>query len=180
MQRDAESHAAEDKQKRELAEARNTAEQRVYQLEKLLEENKDKLSESDQSAAPGGDRQGQRGQEGRRRGRDQPGGRRAPAGQPGDGRASLRRAGQAGAGGGAGAGPGAGGAVAQRRRPAAKARRRHRRRVRGEEVTHGEVRLSAVHASTRYRPVQRLPIASPSVRSTLTSEVHSWHFDSTN
>ena len=50
MQRDAESHAAEDKQKRELAEARNTAEQRVYQLEKLLDENKDKLSEADKSA----------------------------------------------------------------------------------------------------------------------------------
>jgi molecular chaperone DnaK len=50
MKRDAESHASEDKQRRELAEARNAAEQRVYQLEKLLEENKDKLSESDRSA----------------------------------------------------------------------------------------------------------------------------------
>ena len=37
MQRDAEAHAAEDKQRRELAEARNAAEQRVYQLEKLHE-----------------------------------------------------------------------------------------------------------------------------------------------
>jgi len=50
MKRDAEAHAAEDKQRRELAEARNTAEQRVYQLEKLLEEHKEKLSESDRSA----------------------------------------------------------------------------------------------------------------------------------
>jgi molecular chaperone DnaK len=50
MKRDAEAHAAEDKTRRELAEARNTAEQRVYQLEKLLEENKDKLSESDRTA----------------------------------------------------------------------------------------------------------------------------------
>jgi molecular chaperone DnaK len=50
MKRDAESHATEDKQRRELAEARNTAEQRVYQLEKLLEEHKDKLSDSDKSA----------------------------------------------------------------------------------------------------------------------------------
>jgi molecular chaperone DnaK len=50
MKRDAESHASEDKRKRELVEARNTAEQRVYQLEKLLEENKDKLSDSDKSA----------------------------------------------------------------------------------------------------------------------------------
>lgn len=50
MQRDAESHASEDKRRRELVEAKNTAEQRVYQLEKLLEEHKDKLAESDRSA----------------------------------------------------------------------------------------------------------------------------------
>jgi molecular chaperone DnaK len=50
MQREADSHAAEDKQKRDLAEARNAADQRVYQLEKLLEENKDKLSEGDRNA----------------------------------------------------------------------------------------------------------------------------------
>jgi molecular chaperone DnaK len=50
MQRDAESHAAEDKRKRELAEARNLAEQRVYQLEKTLEESKDKLSDADKQA----------------------------------------------------------------------------------------------------------------------------------
>jgi molecular chaperone DnaK len=50
MQRDAESHAAEDKKKRDLAEARNTAEQRVYQLEKTMEESKDKLSEADTEA----------------------------------------------------------------------------------------------------------------------------------
>jgi molecular chaperone DnaK len=50
MNRDAEAHAADDKKRRELAEARNTAEQRVYSLEKLLEENKDKLSEGDRAA----------------------------------------------------------------------------------------------------------------------------------
>ncbi|AMV39096.1 molecular chaperone DnaK [Planctomyces sp. SH-PL62] len=50
MNRDAESHAAEDKKRRELVEAKNAAEQRVYQIEKLLEENKDKLGEADQSA----------------------------------------------------------------------------------------------------------------------------------
>jgi molecular chaperone DnaK len=50
MQRDAESHASEDKKKRELVEARNTAEQRVYQLEKMLEEHKDKLGDSDKTA----------------------------------------------------------------------------------------------------------------------------------
>src|SRR5262249_7462725 len=50
MQRDAESHAADDKRKRDLAEARNNADQRVYQLEKVMDENKDKLSDSDKSA----------------------------------------------------------------------------------------------------------------------------------
>jgi molecular chaperone DnaK len=50
MQRDAESHATEDKRKRELAEARNAAEQRVYQLEKLMEENKEKLKAADVAA----------------------------------------------------------------------------------------------------------------------------------
>jgi molecular chaperone DnaK len=50
MKRDAESHAADDKKKRDLVDARNAAEQRVYQLEKVLEENKDKLSEADRTA----------------------------------------------------------------------------------------------------------------------------------
>ncbi len=50
MRRDADEHASEDKRKRELAEARNAAEQRVYQLTKLMEEHKDKLSEADRGA----------------------------------------------------------------------------------------------------------------------------------
>jgi molecular chaperone DnaK len=50
MRRDADANAAEDKRKRELAEARNAAEQRVYQTEKLLEENKGRLSEADTAA----------------------------------------------------------------------------------------------------------------------------------
>ena len=50
MQRDAQAHAAEDKRRRELADARNTAEQRVYQLEKLLNENKDRLTDADTAA----------------------------------------------------------------------------------------------------------------------------------
>ena len=50
MQRDAQAHAAEDKLRRELAEARNAAEQRVYQLQKLINENKDRLSDADTAA----------------------------------------------------------------------------------------------------------------------------------
>lgn len=45
MVKDAEEHAAEDKKRREEAETRNTAEQLVYQTEKLLADNADKLSE---------------------------------------------------------------------------------------------------------------------------------------
>ncbi|UZN03838.1 molecular chaperone DnaK [Cellulomonas sp. S1-8] len=45
MVRDAEEHAAEDKKRREEAETRNTAEQLVYQTEKLLADNADKLTD---------------------------------------------------------------------------------------------------------------------------------------
>ena len=47
MRKDAESHAAEDKQKRELAESRNHADSMCFQLEKLMKEHADKLSEND-------------------------------------------------------------------------------------------------------------------------------------
>jgi len=50
MRRDAESHADEDKRKLELAEARNEADSRAYQLEKLIKQQGDKLKESDKSA----------------------------------------------------------------------------------------------------------------------------------
>jgi molecular chaperone DnaK len=47
MVRDAESHAAEDKRKRELIEARNQADSLVYQTEKSLEEYGDKIDASE-------------------------------------------------------------------------------------------------------------------------------------
>ena len=47
MVRDAERHAAEDQKRRELAEARNGAEQMVNRTEKLLEEHGDKLDDSE-------------------------------------------------------------------------------------------------------------------------------------
>jgi molecular chaperone DnaK len=50
MRKDAESHADEDKRKRELAEARNEADSRAYQLEKLIKQQGDKLKVSDKSA----------------------------------------------------------------------------------------------------------------------------------
>jgi molecular chaperone DnaK len=49
MVREAESHADEDKRKKEEIEARNKADSMVYQTEKLLKENRDKLPASDVS-----------------------------------------------------------------------------------------------------------------------------------
>src|SRR5262249_15723682 len=49
MRRDAESHADEDRKKRELIDARNQADQMIWQIEKLLKENADKISDSDKA-----------------------------------------------------------------------------------------------------------------------------------
>src|SRR5881396_3360975 len=50
MVREAESHADEDKRKKEEIEARNRADSLVYQTEKMLHENRDKISDSDAKA----------------------------------------------------------------------------------------------------------------------------------
>jgi len=50
MQKDAQEHAADDKKKRELVEARNEADSRCYQLEKLIKDQGDKLSEADKTS----------------------------------------------------------------------------------------------------------------------------------
>jgi molecular chaperone DnaK len=49
MQHEAESHAEEDKRKGDLIDARNSADQMVWQMEKLLKENADKISDSDKA-----------------------------------------------------------------------------------------------------------------------------------
>ena len=49
MRRDAELYAAEDKKKRELVEARNRADQMCYQLEKMMKDQGDKLTEADKA-----------------------------------------------------------------------------------------------------------------------------------
>jgi molecular chaperone DnaK len=49
MRRDAETHADEDKRKRELVDARNHADQMVWQIEKLLKEHAAKVSEADKA-----------------------------------------------------------------------------------------------------------------------------------
>lgn len=47
MRKDAEEHADEDKQKRELVEHRNQAEQMCFQLEKMMKEHDEKLKDAD-------------------------------------------------------------------------------------------------------------------------------------
>jgi molecular chaperone DnaK len=47
MAKDAEAHAEEDKKKRESIEARNGLENGIYQLEKFVTDNKEKVSEED-------------------------------------------------------------------------------------------------------------------------------------
>ena len=49
MVKDAETHAAEDEERRKNADARNTLEQLVYQGEKLLKDNADKVSDEDRT-----------------------------------------------------------------------------------------------------------------------------------
>ena len=51
MVKDAEAHAAEDEERRKNADARNTLEQLVYQGEKLLKDNEEKISEGDRTKA---------------------------------------------------------------------------------------------------------------------------------
>ena len=50
MMRDAESHAEEDKKRREEAEVRNSGDSLVYQTEKFLKDNEDKLKEGEAAA----------------------------------------------------------------------------------------------------------------------------------
>jgi molecular chaperone DnaK len=49
MRKEAEAHAEEDRRKRELIDARNQADQMSYQIEKMLKDNADKLSENDKA-----------------------------------------------------------------------------------------------------------------------------------
>jgi len=53
MVRDAEAHAEEDKQRREEAEVRNNADSLVYQMEKVLRDNADKIDEAEKTTVEG-------------------------------------------------------------------------------------------------------------------------------
>jgi molecular chaperone DnaK len=49
MRREADTHAEDDRKKRELIDARNQADQMIYQMEKLLRDNKDKVTDADKA-----------------------------------------------------------------------------------------------------------------------------------
>src|SRR5262249_38353601 len=49
MRKEAESHADDDRKKRELIDARNEADQMIYQMEKLLKDNAAKISDADKT-----------------------------------------------------------------------------------------------------------------------------------
>jgi molecular chaperone DnaK len=49
MQKDAESHAEDDKQRAELASLRNQGDQLAYQLEKTIKENDEQLTDADKA-----------------------------------------------------------------------------------------------------------------------------------
>ncbi len=67
MMKDAESHAEEDKKRREEIETRNRADQAVYAAEKMIQEMGDKLPSSDKAAVEIGGRRSQERDFGRRR-----------------------------------------------------------------------------------------------------------------
>ena len=50
MANDAESHAADDRKQKEEIEARNRADSMVYNIEKMLKEHRDKVSDGDAKA----------------------------------------------------------------------------------------------------------------------------------
>ena len=82
MAKDAEAHSAEDSKRKDEIDARNRADSMVYQVEKMLKDHRDKISEEDATnveTALEGDAQG----DGRRqRGGDQQGRGQSDAGQP--------------------------------------------------------------------------------------------------
>ena len=61
MKRDAEAHADEDKQKRELIDARNKADSLIYQVEKTLQDAGDKMTEADKAPIHVGGREAEEG-----------------------------------------------------------------------------------------------------------------------
>ena len=92
MVRDAEAHAADDKARREVIDARNQADSLAWSVEKSLNENREKVPVGEISTHRSGHREGARGHQGRRRGGDHAAERRAAEGEPRHGRSALQGA----------------------------------------------------------------------------------------
>ena len=90
MVADAESHAAEDKTRRELIDARNQADALTYSVERTLNEHRGKLSAEDARRRGKRHQRRARSAEGRRPRRDQAHDRRAAAGVARDGGADVQ------------------------------------------------------------------------------------------
>ncbi len=73
MARDAESNAADDRKKKEEIEARNRADAMVYNVEKMLKEHREKISDSGRQAGGIGGRGSKESDVGGRTGEDQVG-----------------------------------------------------------------------------------------------------------
>ena len=83
MVRDAEAHAEEDRKRRDEAEIRNNADSLVYQTEKVLREQGDKVTADGQGGGRRSARRAEDGADRQRHGRDQGGAREADERQPG-------------------------------------------------------------------------------------------------
>ena len=127
MVTEAEAHADEAHKLRELADARNTAEQLAYQTENTLKEHRDKLEESEASTIEGRIMELRSALESTDVERDPAEDRRAQRGVAEAGRGALR----------AGERPGAVAGARQRRRPR-RGRGRRGRRLRGDRRGRGE------------------------------------------
>ena len=139
MVRDAESHAEEDRRLKELAEARNTAEQVVYSTEKSLAEHEDQARRGDKADIRAKIDAVQQALDGRRRRRDP-----VAAGGAARGLVQARRAGLPA--GPAGPATPAGGGRRRRRRGDVGRRGDRRRRGRGREPVTARERANPARA----------------------------------
>ena len=95
MTQDAEAHAEEDRQRRQVIDLKNQADQLIYSTEKTLREHGDKVSGRDAGQDRKRGQQPQGSGQGRGRRRDSPGDRQSQRRHPGTGQGPLRRSGQA-------------------------------------------------------------------------------------
>ena len=90
MARDAESHRPKISKRKDEIDARNRADSMVYQVEKMLKDHRDKISDADAKQVEDGARIDAQDHGGRQRRGTQQGGRRADAGQPQTGRGDVQ------------------------------------------------------------------------------------------